>query len=390
MMSAATDEIAEGKKTAAPKAAPRVGARRGWLGGFLRYALMLVVPLALLAGAGYWYLLGGRYVSTDDAYVQADMVSISADVSARVVEVAVHDNQKVTAGQLLFRLDDSTFRIARDRAKAQLASARLQVDSLRATYRQKLSDLKAAQDTLAYQQHELERQRALLASHVTPQSKFDEVRHDFDAAQQQVAAAQQQVASALANLGGNPDIPIDQHPQVQQAQAQLDQAELDLSHTVIHAPLNGIVTKVDRLPVGQYLTAATPAFSLLATDEIWVEANFKETDLTYLRPGQTATIDIDTYPDHSFTGRVESIGAGTGSEFSVLPPQNATGNWVKVVQRIPVRLAIVDRDAARPLSAGMSVTADVDTRHRHELLIKIDALLGRSRGIDRAEAATPK
>jgi membrane fusion protein, multidrug efflux system len=376
-MSAATDNIAKGAR-----GRPRWIAGRGWL----RILLMISVPVVLVLVAGYFYLTGGRYVSTDDAYVQADMVAISSDVAGRIVEIDVHDNEHVTAGQLLYKLDDQPFRIALERAQAELAGARSQIDGLRATYRQKQADLKAAQDTLAYQQTEFARQQQLLAQHVTPQSKFDEAKHNLDNARQQVAAAQEQIANTLAALGGNPDLPTDQLPTVQQAQAQVDQAKLDLSHTIVSAPSSGTVTKVDKVPVGQYLMAASPAF-VLVSDRVWIEANFKETDLTHMKPGQSATVDVDSYPDHTFAAHVESIGAGTGSEFSVLPPQNATGNWVKVVQRIPVRLSIDEPDPNRPLRTGMSVTAEVDTNYRRALRLSFDHAVNWLDGAGRAEAA---
>jgi membrane fusion protein (multidrug efflux system) len=211
-------------------------------------------------------------------------------------------------------------------------------------------------------QREADRQAQLLQTHITSQQKYDEARHNLDAARQQLSSAQQQLANVLASLGGNPDIPTDQHPLVLQAKAQVDQAALDLSDTVIRAPADGYVALVNKLPVGQYLTAATPAFNLVTTDRAWIEANFKETDLTRMRPGQNATCDIDTYPDREFRAHVDSISAGTGSEFSVLPAQNSTGNWVKIVQRIPVRLAIDNPDPNYPLRAGMSATCTVDTR----------------------------
>jgi membrane fusion protein (multidrug efflux system) len=366
------------------------GLLQRWRRGWLRILLMLSVPLALALAAGYLYVTGGRYVSTDDAYVQADMIAVSADVGGRVVEVDVHDNQRVTAGQLLFRLDDRPYRIAVERAKAQLASARLQIEGLRATYRQKLADLKSAQDMMSYQDREFARQQQLLAQRITPQSKFDEAQHNLEAARQKVAADQEDIANTLAALSGNPDLPTDLHPLVQQAQAQVDQAELDLSHTIVQAAADGIVTKVDKLPVGQYLTPASPAFSLVATERLWIEANFKETELTHMRPGQPATVDVDTYPDHTFAARVESIGAGTGSEFSVLPPQNATGNWVKVVQRIPVRLTIDRPDPDRPLRAGMSVTVEVDTGYRRPILQSLAAAFDWLDGSSPAEAAVQR
>jgi membrane fusion protein (multidrug efflux system) len=333
----------------------RMGTRRQ------RLLLLIAGPLLVLAVAAYLYLSGGRYASTDDAYVKADKISVSADVGARVVEVDVGDNQPVKAGDVLFKLDDSSFRIALEHAQANLAAVRLQVDGLKASYRQRQADTKAAIDTLAYRQREFDRQEQMLAGHVTSQARFDEAKNNLDVARQQVAGNQQQLANVLASLANDPDIETDKHPLVQQAQAQVDQAALDLSHTVIAAPADGIVTKVANLPVGEYLNASVPAFSLISTSNIWIEANFKETDLTHMLPGDKATVDVDTYPDKTFTAHVESIGAGTGSEFSVLPPQNATGNWVKVVQRIPVRLVIDNPDPARPLRAGMSATVEVDT-----------------------------
>jgi membrane fusion protein (multidrug efflux system) len=342
----------------------------------LRLVLMLLLPLVLvLAGAG-WYLSAGRYVATDDAYVQADTVSISSDVAGRVVAVEVHDNQQVKQGEPLFRLDDRPFRIAESQAAAQLANARLQVEGLRAQYQQKQAELKAAQDTLAFQQRQFERQRELLATHVTSQQAFDQAQHNFDAARQQVAATQQQLANVLASLGGDANIATESHPLVQQAQAQLDQARLNLGYTTVYAPANGIVTKVDKLPVGTYVGAAQPVFSLVATDHVWVEANYKETDLAHMQVGQTATVTVDAYPGETFEARVASLSPGTGAQFAVLPPQNATGNWVKVVQRVPVRLAIESADPARPLRAGMSVTADVDTRYVKPLFASIERFLG--------------
>jgi membrane fusion protein, multidrug efflux system len=337
-------------------------ARINRAGMWLRLLLMVSVPLALVGVAAYFYFTAGTSASTDDAYVQADKLAVSASISGRVVAVEVKDNQWVKKGQVLFRLDDAPSRIALEHAKAQLASARLQVDGLRATYHQRVADLKAADDTLAYMQHEADRQKSLLATHVTSQQKYDEARHNLETARQQAAAVQQQLNNVLASLGGHPDLPTDQNPLVLQAQAQVDKAALDLSYTVVEARADGYVTKVNNLPVGQYLNAGSPAFDLIETDHAWIEANFKETDLTRMRPGQPATCDIDTYPDKTFNARVESISAGTGSEFSVLPPQNATGNWVKIVQRVPVRIALDNPDRDYPLRAGMSATCTIDTR----------------------------
>jgi len=339
----------------------------------LRLPLMLGVPVVAAIIVAYLYLTSGRFVSTDDAYVKAAQVTISANVAGRVVELDVRDNQEVHKGDVLFRLDDRPYRIAVEEAEAQLADVRLQVDALKATYRQKLADLRSAQDTVNYQQREYDRQSRLLATGVSSQAQYDQAVHALQNARQQVAATEQQIANALANLGGNPDIQDERHPMVQQAQARVDRANLNLSYTLIPAPDDGIVANVEHLQVGDYLDAASPAFSLVSTRDVWVEANFKENDLELMRVGQTATLDFDTYPDKTFLGRVVSVSPATGSQFSVMPAENSTGNWVKVVQRLPVRLEIEGNDPTRPMRAGLSVTVSVDTKHRRQLLSLIES-----------------
>jgi membrane fusion protein (multidrug efflux system) len=341
----------------------------------LRLPLMLAGPLVVLLAAGYWFLTTGRYVSTDNAYVQAARVAISTDISGRVVEIDVKDNEHVNGGQSLFRLDQRPFRIAVDEAKAQLAAVRFQIHALKATYHQKRADARAAEATLDYQQREFERQKRLLASGTASQQQFDQTRQAYETGRQQLASKQQDVAVALANIGGDPDIPLEQHPMVQHAQAALDRAELNLSYTEIRAPENGVVTKVEQLQVGDYVTAGTPLFSLMSTDRLWVEANFKETELTHMRPGQEATVEIDTYPDAVFQAKVQSLSPGTGLTFSLLPAENATGNWVKVVQRLPVRLTLDHLDANTPLRAGLSATVEIDTRHRRPWLDRVQGLV---------------
>jgi membrane fusion protein (multidrug efflux system) len=370
-MSTASDLITKRSRTAARSGWRKLTSRR-----WLRLLLMVILPLALISGGAWWYLNAQRYVSTDDAYVQADTVTISSDVAGRVVEVDVHDNQSVKRGDVLFKLDPRPYKIAVEHAAAQLASARLQVEGLRATYRQDLASLKAAQDTESFRQREFDRAQRLLQSRVVSEAAFDQAEHNLEAAQQQVAAAKQQAAQVLASLGGNADIPTDQHPLVRQAQAQLDQARLNLSYTVVHASVNGTVANVDKLPVGTYLNAAQPAFSLVSTDDVWIQANYKETELAHMRPGQEATVSVDSYPGVTFKARVESLSPGTGSEFSVLPPQNATGNWVMVVQRLPVHLAIENPDPQRPLRAGMSVSAEVDTHYVNPIVASVDSFFG--------------
>jgi membrane fusion protein, multidrug efflux system len=353
---------------------PAIASRRRPLRQRLRLPLMLAGPIIVLLAAGYWFLTTGRYVSTDDAYVQAARVAVSTDVSGRVSEIDVKDNERVKAGQLLFKLDQRPFQIAADEARAQLATVRYQIHALKATYHQKRADARATQATVDYQQREFERQQRLLASGAASQQQFDQAKQAYDNGRAQLASKEQDVAVALANIGGDPDLALDEHPMVQHAQAALDRAELNLSYTEIRAPENGIVTKVDQLQVGDYVNAGNQLFSLMSTDRLWVEANFKETELTHMRPGQEATVEVDTYPDVVFSAKVESLSPGTGLTFSLLPAENATGNWVKVVQRLPVRLRLEGLEADAPLHAGLSATVEVDTRYRRPWLDRVEGL----------------
>jgi membrane fusion protein (multidrug efflux system) len=355
-------------------------------GRLRRIALMASLPLALAAAGGYAYVTGGRYVSTDNAYLQQDKVSVGPDVSGRIVEVDVRENEAVAAGQVLFRLDPEPFRLAVRRAEAEIASARLKVEQLRAAHRQSLADQQAAEQALAFRQREFDRQERLAQGGYAAQAKFDEVRNDLQAAQQRLAAARQEVLSAQAALAGDPGIETDRHPSVLEALARRDQAALDLEHATVRAAAAGVVSQTDRLHVGQFVPAGTPVLSLVETGEAWVEANFKETDLTHMAVGQTATIELDAYPGREIEARVESIGAGTGSEFALLPAQNATGNWVKVVQRVPVRLRI-EEPAQVPLRSGLSAEVSIDTGHARALPSPIRAVLGPIFPAGTAEAA---
>lgn len=331
----------------------------------LRRPIMIGGVALIALVAGYFFFTGGRYVSTDDAYVNAARVAISTNVPGRVVELNVHDNQRVKRGAVLFKLDDRPFQLKVNEARAKLNNARLQVEALKATYKQKQSELRSAEDTLAYEKRESERQSRLLSSGISSQAQVDRAIHARDAAAQAVAAAQQQIASTVANLGGDPQIDPTKHPSVQQAQAELDRAELDLSYTLITAPDDGVVTQVEKLQVGDFVNAASPVFALVATHDLWVEANFKEVQLAKMREGQPATVRIDTYGDRTFKAHIASLSPGTGAQFSVLPAQNATGNWVKVVQRLAVRVEIEDADRDHPLFAGLSATVKVDTENKN-------------------------
>ena len=338
---------------------------KNWFGRNRRL-LLIGGPVVVVVVALIFYMMTGRYVSTDDAYIQAAKADISTEVSGRIAQINVRDNQYVHKGDVLFRLDTPSFNIAVADARAQLAAAMIKVPSLQAVYRQRLADEAAARNTLDYDQREFARQTELQTQGISSRAQLDEAKNNFQSAQQQLAAAQQQTASALADLGGDANAQSANLPLVKQAQATLDHALLQLSYTVVHAPMDGIVAKVDEIQVGDHVNAATPLFALMSRSDVWVEANFKETDLTYMRPGQKASFSVDAYPGRNFTGRVLSTSPGTGSSFSLLPPENSSGNWVKVVQRLPVRLSIDDNGEV-PLAAGMSVEVSVDTEHHRSL-----------------------
>ncbi len=340
------------------KSAPR---RRPSLGG-LKIPLMAAGTAVVIAGAGYAFVTGGRHQSTDDAYVQTAGVDISSNIAGRVVEIDVRENQTVKAGQVLFRLDPAPHDLAVDEAAAKVSEARQGIGTGLADYRQREADLANASDAAAYADRERDRDQQLLASGAVSKSEFDQADRAAHAAHLQVQAAQQQAAAALAAIGGRPDLATDQHATVQDALAQLGRAHLDRSWTVIRAPEDGRVTKVDQLQVGDYINASAPVFHLV-TGAPWIAANFKENQLTHMRVGQIAGVSLDAYKDHHCEGRVQSIAPASDPTFSIMPPQNATGNWVKVVQRLPVRIAFACSPALDP-AAGLSALVDVDTRYR--------------------------
>jgi membrane fusion protein (multidrug efflux system) len=339
----------------------------------LRRVLLAAGPAVVLAGALALYMTGGRYVSTDNAYVHAGKLTVATDVSGIVAKVAVHESQQVEKGQVLFTLDPEPFQIALAGAEANLGTVRNQLTTLRATYRQKQAQVEQAKTDVAFYETAFQRQQDLLKRGVAAQATFDQARRDLDSARERVSMAQHDAEATLAQLGGSVDARIEDNPSYLAAQAQVDKARRDLARTTVQAPMPGIVTNVDALQVGEYLPASQAAFSLVSSADVWIEANPKESDLTYLKPGAPAVVTIDAYPGRVWQAMVTSLAPATGTEFSVLPAQNATGNWVKVVQRVPIRLAVQLPADAPPLRTGMSAIVEIDTGHRRQLADLVDS-----------------
>jgi len=350
-----SEEVAKSAPVDVPRRRPRA----------LRVLLLLLGPVLVLAVGGYAYYTGGRYVETENAYVKADIAVISAEVSGPIVRVEVHENQHVAAGDVLFVIDDRPYRVALERADAQLRAVTSMIESLKAQYRQRLEELELARTDYDFAERELSRAVALAKDHLASDEAVDRARHELDAAARRIDIIERGLEQLLAQLGGSPDVDIAEQAAYQAVKAARDAAALDLERTVVRAPLDGIASKVP--VVGRYVTPGAAVMSVVASERVWIEANYKETELTYVCPGQPVEIRVDTYPDRLWHGRVESISQATGAEFSVIPAQNATGNWVKVIQRIPVRIAVHDAETGPPLRSGMSAVVEIDTGHERPL-----------------------
>ncbi|MDP6602958.1 MAG: HlyD family secretion protein [Rhodospirillales bacterium] len=332
---------------------------------WLRRTLLSTAPVLVIAVSGYVYLTGGRFVETENAYVKADTVSVAAQVSGPIVDVAVRENARVAKGQILFRIDDRPYRMAVARARAHLQAVGEEIEVLKATYRQKAEERKLAQSNEAYALRDFERKSTLAQNSIVSESTLDKARQTVEVARRRLAVIEHEMAQIRARLGGDPDIPIARHARSREARATLDDAALDLDRAVIRAPFAGVASRIPDL--GQHVAAGDAVMSVIAARGVWIEANFKETDLAHVSVGQPARIHVDTYPDRTWHGTVESISQATGAEFSIIPPQNATGNWVKIVQRIPLRISVYSNGDDPVLRTGMSTLVVIDTGRKRPL-----------------------
>lgn len=322
---------------------------------------MWALPFLVAGGALFIWLSTGRYVGTDNAYVKGDRAFIATEISGPIVEVPVRENQHVSRGQLLYKLDDTPYRIQLAKIDSEIESARADIRALRAQWRSKREEIKAARSQEVFAQADYDRQKDLAERKFASVAKFDEARMSLDVARQRISTAEEDLTRIEAGLAGDPKIKVDDHPKVRQLIAARDEALLNLRRTMIVAPMDGIVQKV--LVPGSFAIMGVPSIAVIADTDLWIEANFKETELTRVRVGQPVSIQVDTYPDMQCSGKVTSMSQATGAEFAVLPPQNATGNWVKVVQRIPIRTSVTCREGDPPLRVGMSTTIEIDTGH---------------------------
>ncbi len=365
---------------ASPTSPPKAAAepRRRLMAGMRRYRrflLLVVLPLVAAVAGVTFYLNGGRYVTTDDAYVGAQKVLITPDISGKIEKVVVKEGQQVREGDVLFEFDPVPFRLAVAQAKANLAQAKVTYDNLTADLKiySQMTDL--SQQGMDLKRRDVERKSSLVKNNFGSQLDLDNAAAALVTASAQFQLLQQKIATAKAQLLGNPDLPIEEFPAYAQAKAALDQAQRNLDHTTMRAPMAGTATQVEQIQLGRFVTAGTPVFSIIDTSNPWVDANPKESDFTYVAVGQSVTLEVDAFPNHPFKGTVGSLSPGTGAQFAILPPQNASGNFVKVVQRVPVRIYFDKNDKyVRKLKAGMSVYTTIDTNHRRSL----SALLGLS------------
>ncbi len=352
--------------TEAAKAPSRKGLR-ALSRGRLRFILLIALPaLAAIVGLGI-YLAGGRYITTDNAYVGAQKVLITPEISGKIVKVFVKEGEHVNPGDKLLEIDPAPFQLSLQEARSKLDTVRVDFNTLRSNHRAMARLIELGEKSVELKQKDVERKTTLVTKQTGAQADVDSAMTALVAAQNQLETLKQQQAAILNQLKGDPELPIEQYAPYAQAKAALDQAQRDLDHTTLPAPIPGTATQVDAIQLGRYVEAGTPVFSVVDDAKPWVDANPKETDVTYLRVGQSATVDVDAFPDHTFRGTVTSVSPGTGAQFAILPPQNASGNWVKVVQRLPLRVTLDPDPQLANLRAGMSATVSIDTKRRRSL-----------------------
>jgi membrane fusion protein (multidrug efflux system) len=333
----------------------------------LRLTLLVLVPALVAVVTLLVYLLGGRYVSTDNAYVGAQKVLITPEVSGKVVRITVTEGQLMRPGDDLFAIDPEPYRFVAQEAEARLMRVRSDFAVLKANVASLARQIELARQTMAAASADFDRKTKLVGDKISSQSELDKARVTLTAAQTQLEQLEQQARAARIQLADDPDLAIEKYPQFIEASAALDRAKRDLDNTVLRAPIAGVATQVSSIQMGRYLTAGMAVFSVVSSEVLWIDANPKETDLTYVRPGQPVTVTVDAFPDRSLTGTVVAISPGTGAQFAILPPQNAAGNWIKVVQRVPIRVEFAPGQDLRRLRAGMSATVEIDTGRRGRL-----------------------
>ena len=329
----------------------------------LRTSLLIVLPAVAVILGGVFWLFGGRYISTDNAYIGAQKVLITPDVAGKITHVAIIEGQHVNPGDELFTLDSDPYRMALDQANARVDAARSDFDKLKTNLKSLIVLADLAQKNVELKKHDVDRKTSLVNSQAGSRADVDTAQSAMVTAELQARFTAQQRDTTLNQLLGDPDLPLEKFPAYAQAKALREDAQRNLDHTVVRAPMSGTATQVDNIQIGRFVPAGTPILSVVDDQAPWVDANPKETDITYLRIGQKATLDVDSFPDHTFKGTVVAVSPGTGAQFSILPPQNATGNWVKVVQRVPLRIAFDKDEDTHLLRAGMSVNVEIDTGH---------------------------
>src|SRR3954452_3790195 len=358
---------------ASPESRPKLAAepRRRLMAGMRRYRrflLLVVLPLVALMAGVTFYLNGGRYVTTDDAYVGAQKVLITPDISGKIISVAVREGQQVATGDVMFQIDPVPFKLAAAQARAKLDDAKTNHDNLVANVKLYAQTLEIVNSGIALKQRDVERKTSLVKSNAGSQLDLDNSGTALVTAQAQLQLVRMQKSTALNQLLGNPELPLEQFPAYMQAKAALDDAQRNLDLTTVRAPMNGVATQVEQIQLGRFVAAGSPVFSIIDISRPWVDANPKESDFTYVAVGQPVTIEVDAFPDHVFKGTVGSLSPGTGAQFAILPPQNATGNFVKVVQRVPLRIYFDNNDNfVKKLKAGMSAYTSIDPGHRRSL-----------------------